>query len=58
VNFKLDCNPKEFLEAILELEISGVFANITIALRVFVSFRASVALGERTFIVLKQVQNY
>jgi hypothetical protein len=35
-----------------------VFPNITIALRVFINLSASVALGECTFNVLKQVKNY
>jgi hypothetical protein len=40
------------------LGFSGVFHNITIELRIFVSLSASVASGERTFNVLKQVENY
>ncbi|EMP31428.1 Bromodomain-containing protein 8, partial [Chelonia mydas] len=58
MNFKLNCTPKELLQEMLELGLSGVFPNITLALRIFVSLPASVALGERTFNVLKQVKNY
>ena len=35
-----------------------MFTNTIIALRIFVSLPASVASGERTFNVLKQVINY
>jgi hypothetical protein len=34
-----------------------VFPNITITLRIFVSLSASVASGERSFSVLKQVKD-
>ncbi|CAM4709907.1 unnamed protein product [Lepidochelys kempii] len=58
INCKLDCKPKELLQEILECGLSGVFPNITIALHIFVSLPASVASGECTFNVLKQVKNY
>jgi hypothetical protein len=35
-----------------------VFPNITIALHIFISLPASVASGECTFNVLKQIKNY
>jgi hypothetical protein len=54
----LDCKPKELLQEILELGLSEAFPNITIALLIFVSLPASVASGERTFNVLKQVNKY
>ncbi|XP_065682505.1 uncharacterized protein LOC136095772 [Hydra vulgaris] len=57
-NFKLDCTPNKLLEEILGLGLSGVFPNITIALRIFISLPASIASGERTFNVLKQIKNY
>jgi hypothetical protein len=47
--------PKELLQEIFELEQSGVFPNITIALLIFISLPASEASGERLFKVLKQV---
>ena len=46
------------LQEILELGLSGVFPNISIALRIFISLPVSVASGERSFNVLKQVKNY
>jgi hypothetical protein len=46
--------PKELIQEILKLRLCGVFPNITIALRIFVSLPASVASGERIFNVLKQ----
>jgi hypothetical protein len=55
---KFDCKPKELLQEILDLGLSGVFPYITIVLCIFVSLPASVASGERTFNVLKQVNNY
>ncbi|XP_065664572.1 uncharacterized protein LOC136086215 [Hydra vulgaris] len=57
-NFKLDCTPKKLLEEILGLGLSGVFRNIIIALRIFISLPASTASGERTFNVLKQIKSY
>jgi hypothetical protein len=54
----LDCEQKELLQEILELELYGVFPNITIAFRIFVSLPASMASRERTFSALKQVKNY
>jgi hypothetical protein len=43
----------------LELGLSGVFPNITVmALRIFVRLPASVASGEGSSSVLKQVKNY
>jgi hypothetical protein len=55
VNFKFDCKSKALLQEILELGLSGVFRNVTIALRLYVSLPASVASGERTFSLLKHV---
>jgi hypothetical protein len=40
VNFKLDCKPKILLQEILELEVSGTFPNMTIAVRILVSLPA------------------
>ncbi|XP_065650734.1 zinc finger MYM-type protein 1-like [Hydra vulgaris] len=57
-NFTSDCKPKELFQEILELGLSGVFPNISIALRIFISLPVSVASGERSFNVLKQVKNY
>jgi hypothetical protein len=54
VNFKLDCKPKELLQEVFELRLSGVFCTITIELRTFVSLHSI----ERIFNVLKQVRNY
>jgi hypothetical protein len=50
----LDCKPNELLQEVLE---RGLFPNIAIALRTFVSLPASVASGERTFNVLEQVRD-
>jgi hypothetical protein len=47
VNLKLDCNPKQLLQEMLELGLSGVFSDITSAFRNFVSS------GEPTFSALK-----
>jgi hypothetical protein len=59
VYIKLKFKPKEFLQEILELRLSRVLPDITIAVRVFVSLpEASKASGERTFSVLTQVKNY
>jgi hypothetical protein len=58
VNFELDCKPKELLQEVFELSLSGVFCNITIELRTFVSLPASLDSIERIFNVLKQVMNY
>jgi hypothetical protein len=49
-------HPKEFVQEILEL--SGVFPNITIALRICFSLLKSVTSVERTFSDLNQVKNY
>lgn len=57
-NFHVDCKPKELLKEILKLGLSGVFPNVTIALRIFLSLPASIASGERSFNVLKKVKNY
>jgi predicted nucleotide-binding protein (sugar kinase/HSP70/actin superfamily) len=54
----LHCKPKDLLQDILELGLTGVFPNITIALHIFINLPASVARGERTFNVLKRVKNY
>jgi hypothetical protein len=54
---KLDWKLKELIQEILELGSSGVFPNIPIALRFFVSLPASLASGERSFNVFKQVKN-
>jgi hypothetical protein len=56
VNFKLDCKPKELHQETLKLRLSGMFPNITIALRIFVTLPASVASGEHTLSMLKQVK--
>jgi hypothetical protein len=53
VSFNLACKPNELLQELSEPGLSGMFPNITIALRIFVSLLASVALGERTFNMLK-----
>ena len=58
MNFKEECKPTLLLKEIFELGLSAVFPNITIALRIFNSFPASVATGERTFNVLKQLKTY
>jgi hypothetical protein len=58
VNCTLYCKPKEFPLEIHKLELPGVFPNIIIALRIFVSLPVSVASGERTVSVFKQVTNY
>jgi hypothetical protein len=58
MNFQLDCIPKELLQDTIKLGLTGVFPNITIALHIFVTLPASVALGECTFNVLKKVKNY
>jgi hypothetical protein len=58
VNFKLDYKSKELLQEILELELSGVFPNITIAPRILVSLPASAASGKCAFNMLKQVKIY
>jgi hypothetical protein len=50
---KLDWKLKELFQEILELGPSGVFTNIPIALRIFVSLPASLASGERSFSVFK-----
>lgn len=52
------CKPKDLLQEILELWLAGAFPNIAVALRIFLSLPASVASGERSFNVLKQVKNY
>ena len=57
-NFKLECTPIILLKEIFELGLSGVFPNLTIALRIFISLPASAASGERSFNVLKQIKNY
>ncbi|XP_065650752.1 uncharacterized protein LOC136078864 [Hydra vulgaris] len=57
-NFTSDCKPKELFQEILELGLSGVFPKILIALQIFISLPVSVASGERSFNVLKQVKNY
>jgi hypothetical protein len=49
---------KELLQEMLKLRLSGVFPNITIALHIFISLPLSVASGECTFNVLKQVKKY
>jgi hypothetical protein len=56
--FKLDCKPKELLQEILGPGLCGLFPNIIIAMRIFVSLPESVDLGERTFNVFKQFKNY
>jgi hypothetical protein len=58
MNFKLECNPKELLQEILKLGLSGLFPTIVVALRISVRLSASVASGECTFNMLKQVKNY
>jgi hypothetical protein len=40
VNFKLDCKSHSLLQEMLELGLSRVFLNITMALRIFVSLPA------------------
>ncbi|XP_065684804.1 uncharacterized protein LOC136096979 [Hydra vulgaris] len=57
-NFKLDSTPKKLLEEILGFGLSGVFPNITTALRIFICLPASTASGERTFNILKQIKYY
>ena len=57
-NFKFECTPIILLKEIFELGLSGVFPNLTIALRIFISLPASAASGERSFNVLKQIKNY
>jgi hypothetical protein len=51
----LDDKPKELLQEILELGLSGVFPNTTTALCFSVSLPALGASGEQTYNVLKQV---
>jgi hypothetical protein len=50
---KLNCKPKELLQKILKLGLSGMFPNITIVLLIFVSLPVSGASGENNFSVLK-----
>lgn len=57
-NFHVQSKPKDLLQEIIKLGLSGVFPNVTIALRIFLCLPASVASGERSFNVLKQVKNY
>jgi hypothetical protein len=52
VSFKLYCKPKKLLHEILELELTGVFSNIAIALYIFVGLPSLVASGECTFSML------
>jgi hypothetical protein len=42
----------------LELRLSGVLLNITIALHTFFSLSSSVTLGKNTSSVLEQVKSY
>jgi hypothetical protein len=56
--FFLNCLLKELLQEMLRLGLSGVFPNITIALHILISLPSSVASGECTFNVLKQVKKY
>jgi hypothetical protein len=49
--------PKELLQEVFELGPSVAFPNVTIALRIFVTLPASVASGERSSNVLKQVNS-
>ena len=58
MNFKEECKPTLLLKEIFELGLSAVFPNITIALRIFNSLPASVASGERTCNVSKQIKTY
>jgi hypothetical protein len=58
VNFKSDCKSKELLQETLELGLSGMFPNSTVALCIFVSLPESAASGEYAFNVLKQVRKY
>lgn len=57
MSFKLDCKLKELLQEMLELVLWG-FPNVTISLHIYISLLASVASGEHTFNVLRQVNKY
>jgi hypothetical protein len=49
---------KKLLQEVLERGLAGLFPNITLHCTFFISLPASVASGERTFSVLKQIKNY